>query len=160
MIKEEAKRKIFQVKEKAEILIPKRLEADLPPIDHLSKVPAWQKYEIEIWNLGENIRQLFIEHKSLRKDRELLDKIAEISLNRNAKSGRQSFILLLGNINGKLYADSLISQLEDQSVAGHIIDSIFKMKVSKYNRVIEPYCNDKTTWIRNRAKQYMKKYGC
>lgn len=40
--------------------------------------------------------QILREHTSLRKDKSLLDSFLSIATNRNAKRGRQIFIILLG----------------------------------------------------------------
>ena len=95
----------------------------------------------------------------LLDDKELLKKILEISLNRNSKRGRQPFIMLLGNTNCKAFSEDIISQLNDKFVYGHVIDSIYKMRVNKYVKEIVQFCSDETTWIRNTAKKYIEKYG-
>lgn len=62
-------------------------------------------------------------------------------------------------MDSRKYGAGLISQLDDNFVYGHIIDTIYKMKASEFIEIIKPYCNDKETWIRNKAKKYVEKYG-
>jgi len=155
----EVKQEILAIIKEVESLTPKELEADLPPIDGFPDVPNWHKYEHAIWGLGEKVRQLLFKHKALRKDKDIIKKILQISLDPNSKRGRQSFILLLGNINCKPFANQLITQINDKSVDGQVIDSIYKMKASGYSEIISPYCHNKKTWIRNIAKKYIEKFG-
>lgn len=153
----EAKQRILDIIKQAQKLTPGRLEPNLP--DFEEGIPDWHDYEHKIWGLGEKIRQILFLNKRLRKDTEIQQGILSICLNANSKRGRQSFIMLLGNVNCAAYSDEIASQLSDDFVDGHVIDTLYKMKVENYAPNILPYCTHKKTWIRNLAKKYIAKYG-
>lgn len=159
MTKEEAKSKIKEIVGRTSLLIPLVYEQDLPPSVWFADVPDWHNYEYTIWNNGEQIRKILCEHKSLRKDSDLLDLFLTVALNRNAKRGRQSFIMLFGYKHCAEYADLLAAQLDDDFVGGHIIEVLYKMKAGQFVSVVKPYTMDKIAWIRNQAKKYMNRYG-
>ena len=158
MTKEEAIIKIKKIVRETSKLIPLSYEDNLPPIKLYPDIPAWHSYEGEIWQKGEEIRQLLCEHKNLRKDKELLQLILSIALNRNAKRGRQSFIMLLWYKHCAEYADLLIKQIDDDFVRGYIIEGLNKMKAGQFVPLVRPYQTDKLTWIRNQAKKYINQY--
>ena len=165
MTKEEAKKEIEGIVKKTLKLIPLTYEENLPPMDltfggilrqKSTDIPEWHDYEHSIWQNGEKIRQILCEHKSLRKDKELLDLFLVVALNKNAKRGRQSFIMLFGYQHCSEYADLLIKQIDDNFVNGHIIEGLNKMKVRKFGSIVKPFTTDKTTWIRKQAKKYIE----
>jgi hypothetical protein len=71
------------------------MEKDLPNIKTLPDVIKQHFYKNKIWRIGEEIIQLKLEYKGLRKDNFINDKIISFYFNRNSKSGRESFIMLL-----------------------------------------------------------------
>lgn len=156
MNKQETKHAILKKIKEAESLVPQNIEPDLPPTQLLPNIPEWHSYEHKIWKLGEDIRQLFLLYPSLKSDKEIHLQILDICLNPNSKRGRQSFIMLLGYKQFSDYAEVLITQVNDEFVTGHILDTILKMKVSGYGRIMENYINYNITWIRNVAKRYLK----
>lgn len=158
MTKEEAKEKIKDIVGKTVKLIPPTYEKNLPPMKQFIDVPEWHDYEYKIWSNGEQIRQILLEHKNLRKDKSLLDLFLMVALNRNAKRGRQSFIMLFEYKHCVEYAGLLVKQIDDVFVSGHIIKTLKKMKVGQYVSLVMPYTTDKITWIRNEAKKYVNQY--
>ena len=159
MTKEEAVKEIKKLVGKTLKLIPTEYEKDLPPTEFSPNVPKWHDYEHTIWQNGEKIRQILCVHKNLRKNKELLDLFLTIALNRNAKRGRQSFIMLFWYKHCSEYADLLIKQIDDDFVNGYIIEGLNKMKVGKFFSLVEPYKTSKVTWIRNQAKKYINEYS-
>lgn len=159
MTKEEAKKRIIELIKATKKLTPDLHESDLPSFEASPDVPLWHSYESEIWELGEEIRQILAEHKDLRKDDFINDNIITFCLNKNAKRGRQSFILLLGYKNLSEYASQLIKMIEDKSVDGQIIDTIYKMQAVGFEEEIRPFINDKHIWIKKAAIKYIDKYG-
>ena len=155
----EAKQRILTLINKAEELTPQVFEDNLPSKKDLLGEPEWHFYEHEIWKLGEEIRQILLSNKPLKKDNELIERIIKICTNRNSKRGRQSFIMLLWSKDYSKYADKLISQLNDRFVYGHVIESLNKMKVEGFSKIIKPYCEDKVTWIRNQAIKYINQHS-
>lgn len=136
-------------------LIPATLPANLPEIDGIAGVPNWHDYEKEVWALGEQVRQTLIKHKALRGNAELLDLFLQVCINRNAKRGRQSFIMLFEHKHCMQYAPQLITQINDDFVCGHVLKALNKMQVDGYAPVIENYREHKIAWIRNEAKKYL-----
>ena len=160
--KVEIKQKIVEMVQEAETLIPAVMEPDLPPQlmggkELLPGIPARHEYESMVWDLGEKIRQLIKSCPALQNDEELYSKFLPICLNRNAKRGRQSFIMLFGYKRFTIYAKDLATQIDDTFVEGHIIDVILKMKAPGYENMMEHYVNHKNTWMRNTAKMYLAK---
>lgn len=127
--------------------------------DKCEVVPEWTDYEYAIWAKGENIRSILSQFKMLRKDRELLDQFLSIALDRRAQRGRQSFIMLLWQKNCVEYAPRLIQQMDDEGVAGHIIQGLNRMQAGQFVDLVAPFTTYPITWIRNEAKKYVQKYG-
>ena len=92
----ETKNIILEKIKEAESLIPGSYIPNLMPTELIKNVPAWHHFEHEIWKIGEEIRLLLLDVPSLRKDQDIHTGIIRIAVNRNAKRGRQSFIMLLG----------------------------------------------------------------
>ena len=140
---------------RAEKLIPKILEPDLPPTNLFPDIPDWHDFEHKIWKLGAELQQLIKENTALQKKDELFQRILKISINRNAKRGRQSFIMLFDKKHLSNFAKYLITQLDDEFVNGHVIKSIQKMHVAGFESEIQPFIEYKHAWIRNAAKKYL-----
>ncbi|MEZ7496060.1 hypothetical protein QO206_11200 [Leeuwenhoekiella aequorea] len=153
------KEKIIELINKAKNLTPKKMDKDLSPMEGFPEVPNWHKYEREIWDIGEKIRQIIYTKKSLRKDKEINDLIMEVCMDKKSKRGRQSFILLLGYKHLSGHAPKLITMINDKFVDGQIIDTIYKMQATGFEKDIKPFATDKLTWIRKLAVKYVKKYG-
>ena len=154
----ETKHKIIELLAKAEKAITSELKPDLPPGQYTSGSPEWHDFEHVIWALGEDIRQLFINNKSLRKDIELQRTILRIATDPKAKRGRQSFIMLLGYTFCSQFAHQIAEQLSDPHVCGHVVDTLLKMRTPDFVNEVKPFTRYKTTWIRNKAKRYIEKY--
>jgi hypothetical protein len=136
------------------------MEGDLPPLsmggkELLPGVPAMHDYESRIWDAGERIRQIIKDCPALQRDDGLYRRFLQICLNRNAKRGRQSFILLFGYKRFMLYAESLVTQIDDKNVEGHVVSVIQKMKAPGYKNLMKPYADHRNAWIRNAAKRYL-----
>ncbi len=154
----ETKEKVLELIKKAENLTPEKMEKDLPNIKNLPDVREQHFYENEIWRIGEEIRVLILEHKGLRKDDFINERIISFCLNRNSKSGRESFIMLLWYKHNQKYAERLASLIEDKYVYGHIIEGLNKLQVEGYCEKVSKFTNDKRTWIKKQAIKYVEKY--
>lgn len=106
---------------------------------------------------GEEIRPLLTGSPKLRSDIDIQKKILNICLNKKAKRGRQSFIILMGSTKFSQYAKDIVSQLSDPAVSGHVIDTLIKMKAADYKEEVSQFLENETTWIRNKAKKYCEK---
>lgn len=157
MEQESAEEKILKLIQETQSVIPEMFLENLE-INSVSKQPEWYPFEHQIWKNGEEIRQLLLKDKKLRNKENLFDQLFEIATNRNAKRGRQSFVMLLGSVQHSKYSSKLIKQIDDDNVNGHIIDTIYKMKVDGFTEQIKPFTSHKITWIRNIAKKYIHKY--
>ena len=143
---------------RAEELIPKDDLPDLPFMEMAPNVHDWYKFEHQLWDVGEEIRQFLLVNKNKLNDNQI-ERIIEICLNKKAKRGRQSFVMLLKKKIYHSYASRLVTLLDDDDVDGHVIDSLYKMGASEYVELIRPFLTHKQTWIKNEAKRYIKKYN-
>jgi hypothetical protein len=154
----EAKNTVIEIVSRANLLVPKELKPDLKALEGYPDVPSWHKFEIDVWNFGEDIRQILEHYKPLRKDKDLLDLFLTICLNRNSKRGRQTFIMLFEFKHCVGYAKQIVSQLNDKFVEGHVIRCLNKMQAGGFGGQIKKFTEHKVRWIRNEAKKYMEKY--
>ncbi|MEE1185793.1 MAG: hypothetical protein UHN02_00190 [Acutalibacteraceae bacterium] len=141
----------------AEALIPEDNLPDLPFMDLAPDVHDWYKFESELWGVGENIRQFLLENKN-KLNRSQIERIVEICLDKRAKRGRQSFVMLLGKKMFCDYAEQIVTLLNDDDVDGYVIDTLYKMGATEYADLIEPFLTHNRTWIRNEAQRYIQKY--
>ena len=80
---------------RAEALIPKENLPDLPYMDLAPDVHDWYEFEHKLWEIGEEIRQFISENRN-KLNKNQIDRIVSICLDKKAKRGRQSFVMLLG----------------------------------------------------------------
>lgn len=157
-----SKRTLFDEKtdellEKAESMIPDEVLPDLPFLELAPDVHDWYKFEHDLWNIGEELRQLALEHGKYFNPKQI-GRIIAICQDCRAKRGRQSFVLLLGKkVYGK-YAEEIVSLLNDTDVEGHVICTLYKMGAGQYTHLVRPFLNHKRTWIKNDAKRYIAKF--
>ncbi len=142
---------------RAEALIPEENLPDLPFMDLAPDVHDWYEFEHKIWEIGEEIRQFLSENKNKLNNNQI-DRIVSICLDKNAKRGRQSFVMLLGKKMFCEYAEQIVSLLNDDDVDGQVIDTLYKMGATGYSDLIEPFLTHNRTWIKNEAKRYIQKY--
>ncbi|MBQ6930748.1 MAG: hypothetical protein IJN38_01330 [Clostridia bacterium] len=142
---------------RAEALVPEENLPDLPFMDSAPDVHDWYKYELELWDVGENIRQFLSESKN-KLNKNQIERIIKICLDKRAKRGRQSFVMLLGKKMYCEYAERIVSLLNDGDVDGQVVDTLYKMGAKEYVDLIEPFLTHNRTWIRNEAKRYIQKY--
>ena len=93
-------RKIFdhevdKLLKEAEEKIPDTELPDLPYLKEAPDVHDWYTFEHEIWDIGEEIRQLTVQNKK-KFNEEQIGRIIGICLDKRVKRGRQSFVMLLG----------------------------------------------------------------
>ena len=142
---------------RAEALIPEENLPDLPYMDLAPDVHDWYEFEHKLWEIGEEIRQFISENKN-KLNKNQIDRIVSICLDKKAKRGRQSFVMLLGKKIYNSYADMIVTVLNDDDVDGQVIDTLYKMGAKEYVEQIEPFLTHNRTWIRNEAKRYVQKY--
>lgn len=142
---------------RAESLIPVEELPDLPFMKLAPDVHEWYKFEHQLWEVGEEIRQFLSENKNKLNESQI-ERILEICLDKRAKRGRQSFVMLLGRKMYCSYANQIVILLNDDDVDGQVIDTLYKMGSKEYVKQIEPFLTHNRTWIRNEAKRYIQKY--
>ena len=71
-------------------------------------------YEYKIWSLGEEIRPLLVNKPHLRNDPEIQNGILEICLEQKGKRGRESFLMLTGNVKFSKHAQQIASLINLQ----------------------------------------------
>ena len=129
MTRSEFNARINKILLSAEHLVPQENLPDLPFMELAPTVHDWYDFEHELWEIGENIRQLILTNK---KDlsTEQADRVCKICENIKAKSGRQSFVMLLGKKRFLHYAERIACILLDDDIDGHIISTLYKMGAS------------------------------
>ncbi len=142
---------------KAESKIPNEMLPDLPFMESVPDVHDWYMFEHELWEIGEEIRQLILMGKKALSQSQI-DRIINICLDERAKRGRQSFVLLLGKKAYQKYSDKIVPLLNSDDIDGQVIDTLYKMQAGQYVDLILPFVNHKRTWIKNIAKKYIQKY--
>lgn len=142
---------------RAESLIPEENLPDLPFMELAPDAHDWYEFEHELWEVGENIRQILSKNKN-KPNNIQIERIIKICFDKRAKRGRQSFVMLLGRKMYCSYANQIVLLLNDDDVDGHVIYSLYKMGAKDYVELIEPFITHKRTWIRNEAKRYIQKY--
>ena len=107
--------------------------------------------------IDDDIVDGFLENKN-KLNVSQIERIVKICLDKRAKRGRQSFVMLLGKKMFSEYAEQIASLLNDDDVDGQVIDTLYKMQAGQYVNLITPFAEHKITWIKNEAKRYIKKY--
>jgi hypothetical protein len=120
-----------------------------------AEVPQWSDVERLVWKIGEEIRHQLVLESHLREDAEIRDEILSIVLNKNARKGRQPFVLLLGFRKNSDLAKKLITQLGGGDIDGHVINTLYKMRALEFKEEVKPFASSKYSWIRNEAKRYL-----
>ncbi|MGY3778951.1 hypothetical protein [Isobaculum melis] len=113
-------------------LIPSKMLEDLPPnrLGIIYSLP----FESKLWAMGEQLRQLIQTDKKFQFDERQIKLLLKIIQNKQAKRGRQSFVMLLGKRKYAYLAPQLIPYLDDPCIALHIFDTIYKMRALGYKK--------------------------
>jgi len=155
----ESEQEILAACEEAIRLAPTEFPPTLPPSKKLSGVPAWYPFENQAWPIGESIRQAFARNPKLKKRENVLAKVVEVATCRNLRRGRQSFIMALGFVSARQYAERLAAFLGDPDVDGQVLDTLIKMRASGYTREASSLLHSDRTWTRRLAKKYLDRYS-
>ena len=131
---------------------------NLDEIPYRTSGIEWYRYEMDLWQKGEEIRQL-LKRDKVQLSESQIERILEICSDQRGRKGRQSFVLLLGKKHCAPYAAQVLRLLNDQDVNGQVIDTLYKMGVSDYVEQIKEFLGHEKTWIRNCAKKYVDRYG-
>ncbi|MBR3978215.1 MAG: hypothetical protein IKJ94_01165 [Oscillospiraceae bacterium] len=147
-----------EILSEAEALIPNKNLPDLPFMPEAPDVHDYYRFELDLWDKGEEIRQFILAAKK-KPNIDQITRICDICTNPFAKRGRQSFVMLLGKKCYAEYAPIISPFLSDDDIDGHVVDTLYKMGTPDYVAQIQPFTKHKRTWIRNIAKKYVNKYS-
>ena len=150
--------RLDKILSEAEALIPSEALPDLPFMPEAPDVHDYYRFELDLWDKGEEIRQLILDSKK-KPNIDQIKRICNICTNPFAKRGRQSFVMLLGKKCYAEYAPIIASFLSDDDIDGHVVDTLYKMGTPDYVAQIQPLTKHNRTWIRNIAKKYINKYS-
>ena len=151
-------KKLDELLTESESMIPDEVLPDLPFMETAPDVHDWYCFEHELWEKGEEIRQHILYGKK-RPNTEQVERIVSICMDKRAKRGRESFVMLLGKKCYVNYAEKIATLLNDSDVDGHVIDTLYKMGADGYDTQIKQFTNHNRVWIRNKAKKYIEKYS-
>jgi hypothetical protein len=139
----------------AKFLLPRSTPAQLQPMEGFPDLPQWHEFEHSLWSIGEQIRHAMNEQPRLRGNRNLYAKILAIVQDRNARRGRQSFVLLFAYRPCVAWASDLATLISDPDIDGQIISALYKMRASGYSTIVAPFLSSSITWIRKEARRYL-----
>jgi hypothetical protein len=75
------------------------------------------------------------------------------------RRGRQSFVMAIGFVSARPYAERLSKFASDPDIDAQVVDTLLKMKAPGFRDKVEPLLASKMTWIRNLAKRYISLYA-
>jgi hypothetical protein len=140
-------------------LAPAEFPPNLPPSKELSGASEWYPFENQAWPIGESIRQAFVRNPRHKKRENILTRVTDVATCTNLRRGRQSFVMALGFVSARHYAERLAVFLGDPDVDGQVLDTLIKMKASNYTREVNPLLHSDKTWVRRLAKKYLDRYS-
>ena len=150
--------RLDKILSETEALIPSEALPDLPFMPEAPDVHDYYRFELDLWDKGEEIRQLILDSKK-KPNHDQIKRICDICTNPSAGRGRQSFVMLLGKKCYAEYAPAIAPFLSDDDIDGHVVDTLYKMGTPYYVAQIQPFTKHKRAWIRNIAKKYINKYS-
>ncbi len=112
-------------------------------------------YELRLWNIGEQIRLCINKRPGFRENNNLLARFYKIASEPKAKRGRESFIMLFAYEVCAPWAKDISLLIDDEDVSGHVIVTLYRMRVGGYSKLIEPFRFHNMAWIRAAAKKYV-----
>src|SRR5215510_9402866 len=144
--------------ERALKLAPEAYPPTLPASPGLLGAPEWYPFEIEVWPIGEDIRQAFSRNRKLKKNEALILRVLQVATCRNLRRGRQSFVMALGFVGARRHAAAIASFLDDPDVNGQVVDTLLKMKAAGFAPLVWPLIAAEQAWIRRLAQRYVARY--
>lgn len=144
--------------ERAIGLAPASYPPTQSPSAEIGGAPAWYDFEFAAWPIGEEIRQTLSQHPRWKSDPTVVAKIVQAAVYRNLRRGRQSFVLALGFVAARDWADRLVPFLTDPDVDGQVVHTLLKMKAAGFADQVRPLTVSPKTWIRRLAEKYLDRY--
>jgi hypothetical protein len=139
-------------------LAPAEFPTDLAPDRFTSGARTWYSFEHAAWQVGETIRLSFQATPRLKRDPRVVDAVVDVVRCRNLRRGRQSFVMALGFTGAARCAPTLAGYLTDPDLAGHVVDTLLKMRAAGYGDAVSPLLEAPHAWIRNLARRYLDRY--
>jgi hypothetical protein len=149
---------IFAACEQALQLAPKEYPATLPASKELAGAPEWYSFEREAWPIGESIRRAFAKNPKLKRKDAVLARVVEVARCRNLRRGRQPFVMALGFVAARSYAETLVPLLSDPDIDGQVLFTLLKMKAPGFAREVALLLLSNKPWTRRLAKKYVERY--
>lgn len=91
-------------------------------------------------------------------DDSVFDEVAELLLDRGYGKDREMIALAMRRMKNPRTGEILLSIIDDQTIAGHVIQALRTIGYTKARREIEPYTEHARTWWRNEAKKAIAKF--
>lgn len=114
----------------------------------------WHRFEDLTWALGECLRRALVPRKKIRFDPKVSELILAVIRDATLLKGRQSFVMLSGDLKLPEHAAALIELLDDPDVVGHAILSLRKLKVASARSKVATLANHRRAWIRTEVRKY------
>jgi hypothetical protein len=130
----------------------------LPSRPELLGAPEWYRFELDVWPIGEVIRQSFIHSPKMKKDWGTLEAIVRVVECKNLRRGRQSFVMALAFVGAREFAPRLAVFLDDPDLDGQVVDTLIKMKAPGYTEAVGKLMSSENLWIRKLAKRYIERF--
>ncbi|WP_054815488.1 hypothetical protein [Nocardia arizonensis] len=84
------------------------------------------------------------------------DQLAEIATNREFGDDRQMVISWLAKSRSPAAATVAISQLDDETVCGHVLDALARLRAQGVREQIEPFLTSKNKWYKRSAERIIR----
>ncbi|MGN2637654.1 HEAT repeat domain-containing protein [Nocardia takedensis] len=84
------------------------------------------------------------------------EELAAIARNREFGMERQMVVLWLGKSRRPEAVEVAVSQLDDESVQGHALEALSKLRAQGVRDVVEPFLTSKNKWHRRSAERILR----
>jgi len=93
---------------------------------------------------------------SIPAGKEYFDQLAVIAANRGFGADRQMVVDWLGKSRHPDAAAVAVAQLDDDTVAGHALDALSKLRAQGVSKQVEPFLTSKFPWYRRNAERIIR----
>lgn len=120
-------------------------------------VPALISQFDIIKNVSDNIRWTAgISLYDIPAGKEYFDELTTIVNNRDFGSGRQMVVDWLGKSQHPDAATVALSQLSDESVQGHALEALARLRAQGIREQVEPFTRSKNKWHKRTAERIIR----
>lgn len=93
---------------------------------------------------------------SIPAGKEYFDQLAAIAADRGFGADRQMVVDWLGKSRHPDAAAVAVAQLDDDTVAGHALDALSKLRAQGVSKQVEPFLTSKYPWYRRNAERIIR----